>query len=40
MMRDEIYDNVLDMIGNTPMVRINKVTANDGIKCQVGTKPT
>lgn len=33
-----IYDDVLDLIGNTPMVRINNITQKDGIKCEVLAK--
>lgn len=29
----KIYDDVLDAIGNTPMVRINKVGVEQGIEC-------
>lgn len=29
----KIYDDVLDAIGNTPMVRLNKVPQNNGIQC-------
>jgi len=33
-----IYEDVLDLIGNTPMVRINNITKKDGIKCEVLAK--
>ena len=33
-----IKDSIIDCIGNTPMVRINNITAKDGIKCEVLAK--
>ena len=30
-----IKDSIIVCIGNTPMVRINNITAKDGIKCEV-----
>ena len=33
-----IYDDVLEMIGNTPMVRINNITKKDGIQCEILAK--
>jgi cystathionine beta-synthase len=33
-----VYDSVLDLIGNTPLVRINKLTRQFGIKAQVFAK--
>lgn len=30
-----IRDDITDVIGNTPMVRINNITKKDGIKCEV-----
>jgi cystathionine beta-synthase len=32
------YDNILGLIGNTPLVKINKLTAQHGIKAQVFAK--
>ena len=32
------YDNVLGLIGNTPLVRINKLTRQYGIKAQIFAK--
>lgn len=29
----KIYDDVLDAIGNTPLVRLNKVPQNQGVNC-------
>jgi hypothetical protein len=29
----KIFDDVLDAIGNTPMIKINKVGVDDGIEC-------
>lgn len=29
----KIFDDVLDAIGNTPMIRINKLGVNEGIDC-------
>lgn len=34
----KIYDDVLDAIGNTPMVKINKVFKDEGINCEVLAK--
>lgn len=36
-MRDQVHDNVLDLIGNTPLVRINNITRHDGLACEIGT---
>ena len=33
-----IYDSVLDLIGNTPLVRINHITKQQKIKAQVLAK--
>ena len=30
-----ILNDITDVIGNTPMVRINNITAKDGIKCEL-----
>lgn len=30
-----IKDDITDVIGNTPMVRINNIAAADGIKCEL-----
>ena len=30
-----IKDDITDVIGNTPMVRINNITRKDGIKCEL-----
>lgn len=34
----KIFDDVLDAIGNTPMVRLNKVPQSQGINCEVLAK--
>lgn len=34
----KIFDDVLDAIGNTPMVRINKIGKDNGIECQLLAK--
>jgi cystathionine beta-synthase len=34
----KIYDDVLDAIGNTPLVRINKLGVEQGIACQLFAK--
>jgi hypothetical protein len=31
----KIKDDITDAIGNTPMVRVNNITRNDGIKCEL-----
>ena len=33
--RKPIHDDITDVIGNTPMVRINNITRKDGIKCEL-----
>jgi hypothetical protein len=32
----KIYDDVVDMIGNTPVVRLNKIPKDEGVKCEIG----
>ena len=32
------YDNVLEMIGSTPIIKVNKIKEIHGIKCQVYLK--
>ena len=34
----KIYNNVLEYIGNTPMIRLNRIPANEGIKCTMLAK--
>jgi len=34
----KIYDDVLDAIGNTPMIKINKVGIDEGIECELLAK--
>lgn len=34
----KIKNDISDCIGNTPMVRINNITKNDGIKCEILAK--
>ena len=34
----KIYDDVLDAIGNTPLVKLNKVGVNEGIHCEILAK--
>jgi hypothetical protein len=31
----KIMDSILDNIGNTPLVKINKITKEEGIQCEV-----
>jgi len=33
-----ICDSILDVVGNTPLVRINNITKAEGIKCEVLVK--
>ena len=33
--RKPIADDITDVIGNTPMVRINNITKKEGIKCEL-----
>ena len=35
---DNTFDNILQAIGNTPMIRLNKMPEKDGIKCQMYAK--
>jgi len=32
-----ILSNILEHIGNTPLVRINSITKSAGIECELGT---
>ena len=34
----KIKDSILDCVGNTPMIRINNITAREGIECEVLVK--
>ena len=34
----KIKDNVLDCVGNTPMIRVNNITAAEGIECELLVK--
>ena len=34
----KIKDDITDCVGNTPLVRINNITAADGIKCEILAK--
>ncbi|CAI9722487.1 cystathionine beta-synthase-like isoform X2 [Octopus vulgaris] len=36
--RPKILDNILQNIGNTPLVRINRITQKEGVKCEVLAK--
>lgn len=36
--KDQIFDTVLDAIGNTPMVRLNRVPKMHGLECEVLAK--
>lgn len=31
-----IYDNILEHIGNTPMVRLNRIPQSEGLECEIG----
>lgn len=33
-----IHENVLECIGNTPIVRLNKIPIEEGIKCEVSNQ--
>ena len=35
---DKTLNNIIEAIGNTPMVRMNKLPEKDGIKCQIFAK--
>lgn len=32
----KIYEDAVDMIGNTPVVRLNKIPKSEGVKCEIG----
>ena len=34
----KVYASVLDVIGNTPMIRLNKIPKEDGVECEVLVK--
>lgn len=34
----KIFDDVLDAIGNTPLIRINKMGIDEGINCEILAK--
>lgn len=33
-----VYENVLEMIGSTPIIKLNQVPKDHGIKCQIYAK--
>ena len=35
--RIRILDSILDHIGGTPLVRINKISKSEGLECELGT---
>ena len=37
-LRGRIYDSIAETIGNTPLVRIPRITAQDGIKADICLK--
>jgi cystathionine beta-synthase len=36
--RQKIYNDALDLIGNTPMVRLNSIPQKEGLKCEILAK--
>ena len=36
---DKILDSIIEHIGNTPVVRINRIGKTEGVKCDLGTMP-
>lgn len=36
--KKNIYNNVLEFIGNTPMIQLNKIPQSEGVKCRVLAK--
>lgn len=34
----KIYNNVTEFIGNTPMIKLNKIPKKEGIKCEILAK--
>jgi cystathionine beta-synthase len=37
-MQPKICDSVLDMIGRTPLIRLNKIPKDEGLKCEILAK--
>ena len=35
---DNKFDNVVDSIGRTPLIKLNKILENEGVKCKVWAK--
>lgn len=33
-----VYNNILELIGNTPMVRLNSIPKNEGVDCEILAK--
>jgi cystathionine beta-synthase len=38
MEKKKIYENILEVIGNSPMVRLNKIPESEGIQCEIVAK--
>lgn len=36
--KQKIYENVADLIGNTPMIKLNNIMKNEGVKCELLAK--
>lgn len=34
-LRQKIYNNVLELIGDTPLVRVNRLACDSGVKCKL-----
>ncbi|CAF3617228.1 unnamed protein product, partial [Rotaria sp. Silwood2] len=34
-LRQKVYNNVLELIGDTPLVRVNRVGRDAGVKCNL-----
>jgi len=35
MAQPKIYNSILEVIGNTPLVRLNKIPQSMGVECEV-----
>lgn len=36
VMQEDIKATVLDLVGNTPLVRINRIARQEGAECEIG----
>lgn len=36
--RSRILDNIMEHVGDTPLVRINRIGREEGLECEIGTE--